>query len=118
MSWFSKPQPEELYFGVRITRVFGKMPDVVYIEGNKLAGGNRRFDESITRFYRGERHQCYPREKSVEIWIDCLAKQADAEFNGNCTVEIWETDLDCFLRFHENNTKEVEELQSMEARFR
>ncbi len=115
MKWFNKPEPEIFYIGARVERMFGKMPAVVkVVDGKIVQERTRYYTETVPRFYQAERHSHHSRENSINLWIDQIQKDLQAEFCGNCTIEVWESDLDCYMRFHE----EAVSMECMEARFR
>ncbi|AMV34385.1 hypothetical protein VN12_19830 [Pirellula sp. SH-Sr6A] len=116
MGWFNKTPPELLYIGARVTRIFGLMPEVVYLDssGKLVKRKETHYSESVERFFQLERHSHHSRENSVAIHISDISRSLAHEFFGNCEVMVWESDFDCFMYWHES----IKSLECMETRFR
>lgn len=116
MSWFN-PKPKEMfYIGARVERIFGFVPDVVYLDtsGKLVTRRDTHYTESVERFYQVERHSHQPRHMSMNLHISHITKALTNEFFGNCSISVWESDIDCYTRWHES----IKDIECMEARFR
>lgn len=106
MKWFSSKEPEIIYFGVRIERIFERVASVARVKGETLTDAQRRgrFDEDIFYFELRERHQHLPRGESVEIWRKLIEREVAGQFPSNCWIKAWESDVDGYLHWHEKIT--------------
>lgn len=116
MSWFNPKPKEVFYIGARVERIFGLMPECVYLDASgKLATRkDKHFSESVERFYQVERHSSQPRQLSMNLHIHSITRALTREFFGNCSISVWESDIDCYMRWHES----IKDLECMETRFR